>query len=297
MPIRDCRNPAFKKLIKNNKNSFPNNLLLGFELEALIPWRHIPHYRNSYEPIGEKYAISLDKKYKDLKRVFYAKNDGSVEGRASFHGLEINSHPFNWNWFIANKKHFYNLAKFLEESKSMCNRTCGFHVHINKKYFKGIAHRNRFLFMFYKNPDHVYRISKRPRKSDLENNGTPWEFSSMGKLSLNDILTYFSDGYEDEKYLAANIYHKDTIEVRIFQSTINPMLFTSYLEYCMALAIYTKNASNILTLDKFNKYVKRNRNMYPNLFSSKLLEKPRSISYKSSVSSIKRNKFWKSIVE
>lgn len=282
--IRDCRNPKFKKLVKNNKSCFPNDLLLGFELETIIPNKHIYDY-------GCRSSIILNNKYEDLKNVFYAKHDGSVEGRCSTQGLEINSHPFNWNWFLDNKKHFYNLAKFLEESKSICNRTCGFHVHISKDYFKDTKHRDRFLFMFYKNPTDVFKISKRTRKSDLSENATPWAFS--GRLSVEDISDSFNDGYEQEKYLAANIYHKETIEIRIFQSTINPLLFTSYLEYCMALAIYTKNISNVLSLDKFKKYVKRNRKMYPNLFSSKLLENPKTISYKSSISSIKRNKFWK----
>ena len=286
IPIRECRNPRFKKLIKNNKSCFPNNLLFGFELETIVPDKSIRYN-------GYRKGILLNHRYEDLKGVFYAKTDGSVEGGYNSCGLEINSHPFNWNWFLGHKKHFYNLAKFLEESKSSCNRTCGFHVHINKDYFKDIKHRDRFLFMFYKNPEQVYKISKRPRKSDLSDNATPWAFTNYGRLSIKDVSIHFNGDYNDEKYLAANIYHKETIEIRIFQSTINPLLFTSYLEYCMALAIYTKNGLNILKMDKFIKYVKANRKMYPNLFSSKLLEKPKTISYKSSLSSIKRNRFWK----
>jgi hypothetical protein len=149
--------------------------------------------------------------------------------------------------------------------------------------------------MFYRDPNKIKKISKR-ENSALKSYANPWILKNRKrKIILKDIKDSFcNNGWLNGlKDIAANIYHKNTVEVRIFQSTINPLLFTSYLEYCMALAIYTKNKNNKLTIENFKRYTMKNKSKYPNLFKAGLFNKCNSISYQSSVSSIDKNRFWK----
>lgn len=286
-------NPSFKRLIINSKkkNTYPNDLLLGFELETIIPEDAVKGNDRNY--------ISLSGKYKRLKNIFYVKHDCSVFNNSDSYGVEFNTHPFNWNWFLKNKMYFYNFGKFLKEYNCICNRTCGFHVHINKTFFKDKAHLYRFLYMFYREPNSVRKISKRVSQKTLSSYATPWLNSRNGgkKIDIKSIENLFGEGgwLRLSKDIAANTFHNKTIEVRIFQSTINPLLFTSYLEYCMALAIYTKNKKNKLTINNYRRYITKNKNKYPNLFEAKLFNKNNLISYKSSVSSMKKDRFWKMI--
>jgi hypothetical protein len=250
----------------------------------------------------ERNYVFINNRYKRLKNIFYIKHDCSVYDGSSSCGVEFNTHPFNWNWFIKNKKCFYDLGKFLEEQKYRCNRTCGFHVHINKSFFKDKEHIYRFLYMFYRDPRKIKNISKRGNSSTLKSYANPWidkkllkrKTNRKSKIILQDIKDLFGDkGWlKGLKDIAVNTYHKKTIEVRIFQSTINPLLFASYLEYCMALAIYTKNKNNKLTIDNFKRYTIRNKRKYPNLLKACLFTKCNLVPYKSAVSSIDKSRFW-----
>jgi len=277
-------NPSFKRLIINSKkkNTYPNDLLLGFELETIIPEDIVKGNDRNY--------ILLSDKYKRLKNIFYIKHDCSVFNKSDSYGVEFNTQPFNWNWFLKNKMYFYTLGKLLEEYNCICNRTCGFHVHINKTFFKDKAHLYRFLYMFYREPNRIRKISKRESRKILSSYATPWINSrtEVKKIDIKSIENLFGEGggLGRIKDIAVNTFHKKTIEVRIFQSTINPLLFTSYLEYCMALAIYTENKKHKLTINSYIRYIAKNKNKYPSLFKTKLLNKPNLISYKSSISSI-----------
>lgn len=292
LKIRSIRNPIFKKLVKRGRGArkFPNELLIGFELETVLKGK------KSY------YSGNIDLgKYRNLKKMFYAKDDCSIEANYSdsdnWRGVEFNSHPFNWNWLLSNKKYLYDLGRFLENTKSYCNRTCGFHVHLSKRYFTDKSHIYRFLYMFYRNPNYIQKISKRGNISNLEEYANPRLDSIGGRVTLKEISSDFEYMHRGEKYIAVNIYHKDTVEVRIFQSTINPLLFTAYLEFCVALAIYTKSPNHDLKIDSFKEYVHRNRLKYPNLNQTKLLDKPSHTSYKSSVSDISRGNFWSKFIK
>jgi len=298
-------NPKFK--ILRASGPFPNNLLLGFELEVLIKNKQINHNEGFSE------SIKLGNKYKHLSKIFYAKEDGSVLGNIDY-GLEINSHPFNWNWFLSKKKYFYDLGKFFKETRSYCNYTCGFHVHINKSFFKTKSHLYRFLYMFYTEPKIIKNISKRKRQSHLdtyakieiltspstEDGSMPWGYefkkykNNESNVPLKDITVHFNNNdFKNAKHIAVNLFHEKTVEIRIFQSTTNPSLFTSYLEFCMAMAIYTENENNSLKMKDFMSYVKNNINMYPNIKETNLLWfNKRKTSFRSYFTDIKNNDFW-----
>jgi thermostable 8-oxoguanine DNA glycosylase len=77
---------------------------------------------------------------------------------------------------------------------------------------------------------------------------------------------------ESLKESALNLIHKNTLEIRIFQGTINKKLVMAYLEFCLSAALYTKETSfKMVSVKGFKAYVRRNRKKFKSLNNSNLL--------------------------
>jgi hypothetical protein len=78
----------------------------------------------------------------------------------------------------------------------------------------------------------------------------------------------------DEKYVALSLCHKDTLEVRIFQGTVNKKLIQAYLEFCLAVTLFTKSVDfRQVNPNGLRAYVKKNKRRYRNLIVSGILGK------------------------
>jgi hypothetical protein len=79
-----------------------------------------------------------------------------------------------------------------------------------------------------------------------------------------------------DKACILNLYPSKTIELRLFKGTTNPRVFRAYLEFALAVSLFTRDANyNKITVRNFKKYVKKNIQIYKNL--DRLIRNPRSL--------------------
>lgn len=181
----------------------------------------------------------------------YCVHDGSLRK-----GVEIVVHPFTWEWLQSNPDELELIYK-LQNNGCSTPSTCGLHVHLSRGAFKNREHIFKFANFIYQNKEFAYTISGR------SNNSRVRRYCSLS----GGVLKNHIDGEEAimrGKYHAVNFSHSDTIEVRIFQGTLDKHVFLRYMEFCKALFEFTKvnSLKESIYLDSFIKYVKSG--MYPN---------------------------------
>jgi hypothetical protein len=185
----------------------------------------------------------------------FCKHDGSIHC-----GFEMVTQPLSWK-FLQN--HFSEFQPMFELSKdgfrSFQTETCGMHVHMSKAAFTHI-HLYKFLRMFYDFPQFIALISQRHRISKL----LRWASLTPGEKLTRKAKTMRQC---ENKYVAVNLLHPNTVEIRVFRGTINPCSFMKNVEFCKAVYDFTKHASlKELTLENFIAFAKQGKKDFPNLF-------------------------------
>lgn len=247
-------NPTFCPKLESGR--FPFDLTLGFECEV---------------EVNEKADDSIDdilSRFLHEEKFLYAKEDGSLSD-----GAEINSQPFNWNYFLKNRK-LLGFTSFLARNGVEGTRNCGFHVHFNRNFFSK-KHMRRMVKLVYDNPSFWERVSQRQGEDNLS------EYAS-----LRGIMEKFYDGITleaakrivdermTEHYDALDLFAGDkTIELRIFQGTTNPNLMRTYLEVALAMALYTKETLfDNISIKDFVEYVYSHPRKFPKAICSNILK-------------------------
>ena len=251
---------------------FPSKLFIGCELELEGNFQQ--------DECWQPYVEYLINAYPWL----YAKDEADLED-----GCEINTHPFNWNWWTRN-----NGIMYVEDIKCSdiltATRRCGFHIHLSRSWFTR-QHQIRMSKLFYANPEFLERISQRERAKDdkdwtlLRNAANPWIRGEILRCSTGEDLERVQnqdfngpglcadlvDGLYQERHVALNFCNPRTIEIRIFQSTLNPKLIQAYLEFAMACSMYTKRVRfQDVSISGLKSYVSQHR--FPYLQTTRLLE-------------------------
>lgn len=189
------------------------------------------------------------------------KGDGSLTN-----GVEMASAPMTLAWV---KEHEADIVALLQRLKkdgirSYSTDTCGMHVHLNRKAFKG-DHLYRFIHFVYENPDFIKAMSQRT-EYDLN------RWASLDKEEQDEpnepFLVAKAAGKKGwEKYSAVNTGNEDTVEVRIFKGTLNPTSFMKNLELVTAMYEYTRLADyDARVAEAFVAWMEEERNKYPNLY-------------------------------
>jgi len=149
-------NPKFKMFLNNGKQH-PHNLLMGFENEIICKY---VYYDADSKFIKNPYLSCLF----NINKCLYVKEE------ASNSSVEINSHPFNWNWYLKNLYGENNFLKYCKTklcpSKFYVNNKCGFHVHLSRKFFSK-KHLLNMCNFFYNTNNHYFflKISRRKRSN------------------------------------------------------------------------------------------------------------------------------------
>jgi len=274
--VYDEENPHFREYRKSGV--FPSNLTFGFENEIV--------YNPTNAPPRFNRKIS---KYMRYNPYLYLKNEYSCGG------VELNSHIFDWNWFDNREK--YDKNNFINELHAIRNpvyfyidNSCAFHVHLGRKFFDR-KHLLKMVKFFYspKNTKFLLGISGRTKSSFYEwaSPQVPMhEIRDVHKFSrrkvqytFEDIVSWSRKRFNDEmvdKACILNLYPRNTIEIRMFRGTTNPVLFRAYLEFALAISLFTKDVTyDKVTVKNFKKFAKGNIKRYKNL--NCLINKPKSL--------------------
>jgi len=149
--------------------------------------------------------------------------------------------------------------EFDSENKS---QSAGIHIHVNREFFNTDDLIKMRLF-FSLNRENLFKISGRKSITNSYCKYEEWDYHNLN-----------SDSWNYNKYYALNFGTLDfeTIEIRIFGSTLDFKRLMGYLEFAKAISLYSKEASkkDILggntnteeSWNRFKKFVKRKKFRY-----------------------------------
>jgi hypothetical protein len=205
------------------------------------------------------------------KPYLFFKTDGSLNN-----GVEIVAHPMTYA-FLKSKR--TELKEMLREMVRQGMRgyepgTAGIHVHMAKDAFTSM-HLYKFMKLVYENPDLTVKVSQRQR-SRLD------QWASITRENPTDArLKQKAEAKNGNiggagRYVAVNLQPANTVEIRLFRSTLKAVSFFKCIEYVTAAYFYSKDAElGDLTQVKFLAWIASQREEYPNLY--KFLVKRRMI--------------------
>jgi hypothetical protein len=222
-----------------------NSTYFGIELECYVKDSYLDDNNN------KKPYMLLEEKI--LKGSAVCKSDGSL----GENGVELNTIPMTLNYIQKNDYflNFYKQVKNILESYE--HEETGIHIHISKNNLSKVDIMRIQQFI---NDEVNLRYIK---KMAGRNPNNYCQVDNQLKLKT------FKSGRFDkpEKFLAVNTLHKNSIELRIFKGTINPITIHRQVEFCHALTNFVKNTSYLkLSFSDFIEYTNKNKNMYPLLF-------------------------------
>ena len=206
------RNYSFKPdpikyKIKGESNP---NKYFGIELEVnmIAPTRNNKDFKNV-----------IDLFNKDNDGLFYAKRDGSLN---STYGVELVSHPMSYK-FAVNKFHDLRAMSSLLNVDSQC----GIHIHVGREAILNKMHLSKLLMFFGKNHKFIEFIAQRTSNS------------YCGKENPKLLKQKIDNPQSSERHSAINLKNVNTIEFRIFKSSVevdtiikNIQFVDSIIEYC-----------------------------------------------------------------
>lgn len=167
--------------------------------------------------------------------LIYCKRDGSVDG------LEAVTHPMSYEWAMANFPWhvFPRLRK--EAGCTVVPSDNGIHIHVSRTAFSDPSHLYKWLKLWYRNPSDIQRLARR--------SNTFWaSFSPDHRHSHKEHCKLGKPGYSDDRdetlrsrYSAINTTNMDTLEIRVFASSLRPQRVRAYLQLAAASVEYTRH--------------------------------------------------------
>lgn len=200
--------------------------LFGIELEVA---------GNENEPDREetvkKCIQIINESDDDSENLIYSTKDSTVQ-------IELDTMPASFE-FHKNKMNYKELFKYLDEigyKGHDCDKA-GLHIHVNRKYLgkSELVQQltiSKILYILEKFNDEICVIARR--------NNSYSKF--VGKDEVNKSLNELYNKYHSTgKRVALNLQHKDTIEFRIFRSTLKYETFILTIEFVKDIVDYAKS--------------------------------------------------------
>lgn len=207
-----------------------DNLYLGLELEVYVS-DDLNDTANTVSDLLEGYAI--------------LKEDGSI---STMPGFEIVTAPCSLSIHREKITEFFSNNPDIDTDDDI---NIGLHIHISRKPISQLSIGK--LLVFINDPDNQDGIIAIAGRSS--NN-----WAKLSPKKITDIKKQTS------RYEAVNLQNNDTIEFRIFASSVNPKLILARLEFVHSLTVWVKDQSMLeLTWNNFTEYAKENKALYPNL--------------------------------
>jgi len=196
----------------------------------------------------------------------YAMHDGSLSD-----GFEIATMPASLNYHMnyINYEEAFKVASALGY-RAHDTRTCGLHVHINRRFFGSsrstqgikaafmtlILERNWSEIVKFSRRDY-HHIEEWANSRDLSND-------VYSDDTDGEIVDKFYDKY-DEKYVAVNTQHSKSYEIRIFRGTLRYETYIATLQFVSNLAHIAKECTTLTRAQQITFDDIVNYNRYPEL--------------------------------
>lgn len=221
------------------------DIYFGVELELEIKTSQLNIFGVERRELEEEVAEIVCSS-NEGKGFLIPKYDGSLD-----FGIEFVSAPAS---LTIHQRRWPKLLSILKEH-TIVRPTCGMHVHISRKIIPPEA-QSRMHRFFNTNPTFIRSIAGR-------------------EASIYNTFIKKSEGMElipHGRYEAFNVSNPNTLEVRIFKSTLDPALFLARLEFVASLAHLGKDnfklpKTSLKTTNDFEilrSYVYEREKSYPN---------------------------------
>jgi len=165
----------------------------------------------------------------DLDEHVYLKEDGSLSDR----GIEIVTHPATLDYHL-NEFPWVDLIRAAHDGGYAATGACGLHIHVSRAGLGDTFARqdrtlSNLIILFYKHWDKMVKFSRR-RGSNLNSwakGNHVYKRSAGPELTEGDMID--CKGPRD-RYVAINCIPDNTIEFRMFHSTLDYSVLMSTLE-------------------------------------------------------------------
>jgi len=274
---------SFKpRVIPKSAAAESKKLLFGIENEIELKFRspEIDHYRDSenreWTIPTESGQINVDypryiayKIDSAIPGLFYQKRDGSIH-----FGMEIVSHPATIEFWRSQEENIEKLFSFLREEGTAGDKapTVGMHIHITRKDMNR-PHQNSFSALIYSHKDNIEKLAGRP------SNGYTKMIPLPNSAKDDDEKKIFEKNIinNHDRYSAVNWNNSNTVELRMFQSTLKTDIFIGNIEFAHALYMFTKERTvleciNDESWDNFKNFIEEKEyNFLKQLFITRSL--------------------------
>lgn len=201
-------------------------LYLGMELEVIAPSSLEGWYGL------EQYAARVQRKLGD--DVAWIQEDSSIP-----FGFELTSHPMSYRW--AMREFPWNVLDDLSVDGFRVNHNVGLHVHVSRAAFSSECHLYRWMKMIYRNARQVQHLARRE-------SGEWASFDPRFRSQVRAHMKGHDPYYSDTRYQAINPMNRDTLEVRVFASSLAAGEVKAALAFVASTVTYTRglDASKII---------------------------------------------------
>ncbi len=206
-------------------------LLLGAEIEVGGNKPEVDS--NNKQSVVKRCIQIMNGSESDKEDLIYSTHDGTVQ-------IELDTMPCSLEYH-KNKMNYKEMFKYLDEQGYKghdCN-TAGLHIHANRDYLGKTKMQqdlviSKILYIIEKFNDNICVIGR--RNTDYS--------QFVGDRCKEDTALILFDKYKREgKRAALNLEHKDTIEFRMFKSTLKYETFLLTLEFVKDIIDFAKSVS------------------------------------------------------
>lgn len=220
---------------------------LGMELEI-----EAPQSQHSLESWARKVR-------KGLGEVVYLQEDGSIN-----YGFEITTHPMSYPW--AMREFAWDYLASMADEGFRTHPEVGIHVHVSRAGFTSECHLYRWLKFIYRNEPQVTKLARRRSSGWARFDRT---YRNGAKRYAKKGYPAGLHGYLDDRYQAVNPNNRDTLEVRVFASSLKPREVKAALGFVDGAVEYTRqlDANKIIQANgwgwsNFVDWLRRQRDEY-----------------------------------
>lgn len=206
-------------------------LLLGAEIE--VGGNNNISSDNDKNSTVKKCIQIMNGSDSDAEDLIYSTHDSTVQ-------IEFDTMPCSLE-FHKNKMNYREMFEYLDKEgyKGHDCKTAGLHIHANRNYLgkSRISQElviSKILYILEKFNDEICVIARRDN-----------EYSEFvgSKKEENSIIELYGKYKDHGKRAALNLQHKDTIEFRMFKSTLKYETFILTLEFVKDIIDFAKSAS------------------------------------------------------